>query len=71
MNEPAIDSKNPESDFCIPIAKSPLDEFRGTGKKAKKPPTEPKEKKKPGRKPKVKPLVRLEIRHEPITLCFD
>ena len=54
-----------------PIAESPLDEFRGRGKKSKKPSTEPKEKKKPGRKPKAKPLVRMEIRHEPITLIFD
>jgi hypothetical protein len=66
--DPANVSKNPA------IAESPLDEFRGRGKKSKKPPTsddKPKEKKKPGRKPKVKPLVRMEIRHEPITLSFD
>lgn len=62
---------NKSEEVELVVSESPLDEFRGRNKKTKKTPTEPKEKKKPGRKPKVKSLVRMEIRHEPITLMFD
>ena len=54
--------------MMIPITKSPLDAFRGTGKpKADEP---PKEKKKAGRKKKVVDN-KMRIVHEPITLYFN
>ena len=57
-----------DTEMMIPITKSPLDAFRGTGKpKADEP---PKEKKKAGRKKKVVDN-KMRIVHEPITLYFN
>lgn len=69
--------------MIAPIAKSPLDAYRGSGRHAKnttqssdetivldmKP--EVKIKKKPGRKKKEKPLIRFQIINEPVILTFD
>ena len=75
-----------EVEKIVPFAKSPLDDYRGSGRHAKKKTTtqesietivleikeiKPKEKKKPGRKKKEKPLIRFQIINEPITLSFD
>ncbi len=59
-------------EMMIPIAKSPLDAYRGTGRKAKepKPDAPPKEKKKAGRKKKVVDN-KLRIIYEPVVLSFD
>lgn len=76
---------NEEVERHAPIAPSPLDAYRGSGRHAKKKATtpefpetivleiseKPKEKKKPGRKKKEKPLVRFQIINEPVVLSFD
>lgn len=61
-----------DEEKSIPITESPLDAFRGSGRKAKtpKPDEPPKPKKKAGRKKKVIDN-KLRIVYEPVVLSFD